>query len=55
VQRSPLPVSSQTEEGARADATVHQPIKMDADEDRKPRTMEEMEAEATWLRTFFEE
>ncbi|TFK56793.1 diadenosine 5',5'''-P1,P4-tetraphosphate asymmetrical hydrolase [Heliocybe sulcata] len=31
------------------------PIKMDADEDRKPRTMEEMAKEAEWLKTFFEQ
>jgi len=33
---------------------VHEPLKVDADDDRKPRTMGEMEKEATWLRTFFE-
>lgn len=31
------------------------PIKMDADEERKPRTMEEMVKEAEWLKTFFEQ
>jgi len=31
----------------------HGPLKVDADEDRKPRTMEEMEREAMWLRGFF--
>ena len=31
------------------------PIKMDADEERKPRSMEEMLQEAEWLRTFFGE
>lgn len=30
-------------------------LKMDADENRKPRTMEEMVAEADWLRGFFTE
>lgn len=30
-----------------------EPIKMDADEDREPRSMEEMEKEAEWLRGFF--
>lgn len=30
-------------------------LKMDAEEDRKPRSMEDMEREAAWLRTFFEE
>lgn len=29
------------------------PFKVDADEDRKPRTMEEMEKEAKWLSSFF--
>jgi len=28
-------------------------LKVDADEDRQPRTMEEMETEAKWLSTFF--
>ena len=27
---------------------------MDADEDRKPHTLEEMEKEALWLKTFFD-
>ena len=30
-------------------------LKVDADEDRKPRTMEDMEKEAQWLRTLFED
>jgi bis(5'-adenosyl)-triphosphatase len=29
------------------------PVGVDAEEDRKPRSMEEMEAEAKWLSTFF--
>ncbi|PIL32155.1 hypothetical protein GSI_06861 [Ganoderma sinense ZZ0214-1] len=33
---------------------VRQPLQMDADEDRKPRTLEEMEKEALWLKTFFD-
>lgn len=32
-----------------------EPLKMDADDDRKPRTVEEMEKEAQWLKTFFAE
>ena len=32
-----------------------EPIKMDADEDRKPRTMEEMVKEAEWLQEFFKD
>lgn len=31
----------------------HQPLKVDADETRLPRSPEEMEQEAQWLRTFF--
>ena len=34
---------------------VPQPRQMDADEDRKPRSLEDMEKEARWLRTFFEQ
>ncbi|KZT74963.1 HIT-like protein [Daedalea quercina L-15889] len=30
-----------------------EPLKVDADEDRKPRTVEEMEREAEWLREIF--
>ena len=30
-----------------------EPLRMDADEDRKPRSMEEMEKEAGWLKAFF--
>ncbi|KAF5315865.1 hypothetical protein D9611_004944 [Ephemerocybe angulata] len=33
----------------------HQPFKVDADEDRKPRSMEEMVKEAAWLKGFFTE
>ena len=32
---------------------VAAPLKVDADEDRKPRTLEEMEKEAKWLREVF--
>ncbi|KAG6851333.1 hypothetical protein H0H93_005731 [Arthromyces matolae] len=37
-------------------ATQHSsvPLKVDADEDRRPRTLEEMEKEATWLKSFFD-
>ena len=34
-------------------ASSAEPIKMDADEDRKPRTMEEMVQEAEWLKGYF--
>lgn len=30
-----------------------EPLKVDADEDRKPRTVNEMEVEAKWLQSFF--
>ena len=30
-----------------------EPLKVDADEDRKPRTMEEMVEETEWLKAFF--
>ena len=33
----------------------HETLKVDADEDRHPRSLEEMEDEAIWLRGFFEE
>ena len=33
---------------------VPQSVRMDADEDRKPRTLEDMEREALWLKTFFD-
>ena len=33
---------------------VPQPLQMDADEDRKPRTLEDMEREALWLKNFFD-
>ncbi|KAH9950973.1 diadenosine 5',5'''-P1,P4-tetraphosphate asymmetrical hydrolase [Amylocystis lapponica] len=36
-----------------ATVTPREPLKVDADEDRKPRTMEEMEKETIWLKTFF--
>ncbi|KAJ3869316.1 diadenosine hydrolase [Lentinula novae-zelandiae] len=34
--------------------TASQTMKVDADENRKPRTEAEMEQEATWLKTFFQ-
>ncbi|EIW64863.1 HIT-like protein [Trametes versicolor FP-101664 SS1] len=33
---------------------VPQPLQMDADEDRKPRSLEDMEKEALWLKEFFD-
>ncbi|KAI0735376.1 diadenosine hydrolase [Earliella scabrosa] len=43
-------------EGGLSDALrqAPQPLQVDADEDRKPRTLEDMENEARWLKTFFE-
>lgn len=35
--------------------TSHQSLEVDADADRKPRAMEEMEKEANWLKTLFSE
>lgn len=32
---------------------IVEPLKVDADEDRKPRALDEMEKEATWLNSFF--
>ncbi|OBZ68369.1 Bis(5'-nucleosyl)-tetraphosphatase [asymmetrical] [Grifola frondosa] len=47
--------SSQVPTAFKPEHTKPQPIKVDADEDRKPRTMEDMEKEALWLKTFFAE
>lgn len=35
-------------------ASRTQPLKMDADENRPPRTLEEMVKEANWLKGFFD-
>ncbi|KAM5538217.1 hypothetical protein V8D89_008104 [Ganoderma adspersum] len=49
------PALEKSEGGLREDLhRVRQPLQMDADEDRKPRTLEEMEKEALWLKTFFD-
>ncbi|KAI0727854.1 HIT-like protein [Fomitopsis betulina] len=40
-------------EKAEANLQAAEPLKVDADEDRKPRTSEEMEREADWLREVF--
>ncbi|KAJ3558541.1 hypothetical protein NM688_g861 [Phlebia brevispora] len=45
-------ISSPPTPGGRPDQGV-EPLKVDADEDRKPRTMEEMAEEAEWLKGFF--
>lgn len=46
-----LPSDYQTHASTPATPT---PLKVDADEDRLPRTMEEMEKEAQWLKGFFD-
>jgi bis(5'-adenosyl)-triphosphatase len=38
-----------------ADTRSPEPLRMDADADREPRTLEDMEQEAKWLAGFFEE
>jgi len=38
-----------------ASPRTSEPLKVDADEARRPRSMEEMEEEARWLSSFFEE
>jgi bis(5'-adenosyl)-triphosphatase len=43
------PEQSSNEIGGR----IVEPLKVDADEDRKPRTVEEMTKEAEWLKGFF--
>jgi bis(5'-adenosyl)-triphosphatase len=37
------------------DTRSPEPLRMDADADREPRTLEDMEQEAKWLAGFFEE
>lgn len=32
---------------------IIEPLKVDADDDRKPRSLDDMEKEATWLKSFF--
>jgi bis(5'-adenosyl)-triphosphatase len=39
---------------ARTDTRSPEPLRVDADEARKPRTLEDMEQEAKWLAGFFE-
>ena len=50
--RSPLS-SPSTQKGTQSESV--EPLHMDADEDRKPRTIEEMVQEAEWLKTFFKD
>lgn len=38
----------------KSEASLSEPLKVDADEDRVPRTLKEMEKEAEWLSSFFE-
>ncbi|KAI0315659.1 diadenosine hydrolase [Amylostereum chailletii] len=46
---------NEAEIGSAAREVKAEQVKMDADEDRKPRTMEEMVKEAEWLKSFFED
>ncbi|KAI0053410.1 HIT-like protein [Auriscalpium vulgare] len=41
-------------EGELAPARTHEPLRVDAEEDRQPRALEEMEREARWLAGFVE-
>jgi len=50
-----LPRDLQSAGGETTSRSESAPIKMDADEDRKPRTIEEMAKEALWLKTFFDQ
>ena len=53
---SVIPHSAQTALPMASSGVVEnaEPLRMDADEDREPRTMEDMIQEAEWLKTFFE-
>lgn len=46
-------LSSELQDG-QAQVSRHKPLKVDADDERVPRSMEDMEKEATWLRGFFD-
>ncbi|KAF7303678.1 Diadenosine 5',5'''-P1,P4-tetraphosphate asymmetrical hydrolase [Mycena indigotica] len=46
------PALEKAEAGLRDDIRS-EPLRVDADESRRPRTMKEMEEEANWLRGFF--
>jgi bis(5'-adenosyl)-triphosphatase len=47
-----LAVAPETD--SRTDTRSAEPLRVDADEARKPRTLEDMEQEAKWLAAFFE-
>ncbi|KAF8665422.1 hypothetical protein AX16_000441 [Volvariella volvacea WC 439] len=49
------PTLEQAEASLHSDHRVVEPLKVDADDARPPRTLEEMEEEATWLRGFFDQ
>ena len=49
------PALERAERGLPAAHAAPQPLQVDADEDRKPRSLEDMEKEARWLQTFFEQ
>lgn len=48
-----LPEELEAVRTGRGEEGFAQPLKVDADEDRVPRSMEEMEKEAIWLAGFF--
>lgn len=52
-----LPQDLATTSGSQTstDTRSPEPLRMDADADREPRTLEDMEQEAKWLAGFFEE
>jgi len=54
-----LRLAASTTSGSHATAVTHplspEPLRMDADAEREPRTLEDMEQEAKWLAGFFEQ
>ena len=52
LQAAAAAAAEKVEKGGRLDQGA-EPLEVDADEDRKPRTMEEMTEEAEWLKGFF--
>ncbi len=41
--------------GSHTDSRTPEPLRVDADDAREPRTLEDMEQEAKWLASFFEQ
>jgi bis(5'-adenosyl)-triphosphatase len=50
----PRDLAATSESESRTDTRSPEPLRVDADEARKPRTLEDMEQEAKWLAGFFE-